>query len=143
MSDLYAQTLKGTKVLILLCAPAPQRDKIAELLNTLLGSLRVELCTLFSKLTRLCPQARPAAFCFAKLFLARFPAAQTFDFHAFVKTSAPVSTNSRAFSSMPFLRASSSERFWAAAYLRTSSEIFMEQKWGPHMEQKWADLAPS
>ena len=143
MSDLYAQSLKGTKVLILLCDPAPLRDKNAVLPNSLLARLRVKLRTLFSELTRLCPQARPAAFCFAKLFLARFPAARTLDLHTFVKTSAPDSTNSRAFSSMPFLRASSSERFWAAAYLRTSSEIFMEQKWGPHMEQKWADLAPS
>src|SRR5258708_6240765 len=31
----------------------------------------------------------------------------------------------------------------SAAYLRTSSVIFIEQKCGPHMEQKWAVLAPS
>jgi hypothetical protein len=30
-----------------------------------------------------------------------------------------------------------------AAYLRTSSVIFIEQKCGPHMEQKCADFAPS
>ena len=31
----------------------------------------------------------------------------------------------------------------SAAYLRTSSVIFMLQKCGPHMLQKWAVLAPS
>ena len=31
----------------------------------------------------------------------------------------------------------------SAAYLRTSSVIFIEQKCGPHMEQKCAVLAPS
>ncbi len=41
---------------------------------------------------------------------------------------------------MPFSTASFSESPWAAAYWRTSSEIFMEQKCGPHIEQKWASF---
>ena len=39
--------------------------------------------------------------------------------------------------------ASSSEIACSAAYCRTSSLIFIEQKCGAHMEQKWAVLAPS
>ena len=30
-----------------------------------------------------------------------------------------------------------------SAYSRTSCVIFIEQKCGPHIEQKWASLAPS
>src|SRR4051794_32294434 len=43
-------------------------------------------------------------------------------------SSAPASTNS--------------DDFWARCS-RTSSEIFIEQNFGPHIEQKWATLAPS
>ena len=31
----------------------------------------------------------------------------------------------------------------SAAYSRTSWVIFIEQNFGPHIEQKWATLAPS
>ena len=51
--------------------------------------------------------------------------------------------NSFDFSSIPFFSASSSAMPCSAAYLRTSSVIFIEQKCGPHMEQKCAVLAPS
>src|ERR1700686_2267837 len=50
--------------------------------------------------------------------------------------SPPLSTNSRDFSAMPD---------WAPSpyFARISSVIFIEQNFGPHMEQKWAVLAPS
>ena len=44
---------------------------------------------------------------------------------------------------IPFFSASSSAMPCSAAYLRTSSVIFIEQKCGPHMEQKCAVFAPS
>ncbi len=46
----------------------------------------------------------------------------------FTYSSAPDSTNSVDF---------------AARCSRTSSEIFIEQNFGPHIEQKWATFAPS
>src|SRR3954471_3312641 len=44
---------------------------------------------------------------------------------------------------MPFFSASSSAIPCSAAYFRTSSVIFIEQKCGPHMLQKCAVSAPS
>ena len=43
---------------------------------------------------------------------------------------------------MPFLSASVSDTPCFAAKSRTSCVIFIEQKCGPHMEQKCASLAP-
>jgi hypothetical protein len=53
---------------------------------------------------------------------------------AFAYTSAPLAANSFDFCSMPVFNASSSDIRCSAAYLRTSSVIFMEQKCGPHIE---------
>src|SRR5688500_9706706 len=50
----------------------------------------------------------------------------------------PFSLNSRAFSSRPVSRAVSSVIPCSRAYSRTSSVIFIEQKFGPHIEQKCA-----
>src|SRR5581483_3166469 len=54
------------------------------------------------------------------------------DHQSFRYTSAPEVRNSTDFSAMPF-----------CANSRTSCVIFIEQKCGPHIEQKCASLAPS
>src|SRR5260370_17343202 len=46
--------------------------------------------------------------------------------------------NASAFSFIPTSSAASSWICFCAAYSRTSCVIFMEQKGGPHIEQKWA-----
>src|SRR6266581_4521485 len=55
----------------------------------------------------------------------------------------PAFVNSVAFCFSPSSIASASVSPCSAANFRTSSVIFMEQKCGPHMEQKYAVLAPS
>src|SRR5699024_8184505 len=55
----------------------------------------------------------------------------------------PRSANSADLSAIPRSMASTVSSPCSSAYLRTSWEIFMEQNFGPHMEQKWAVLAGS
>src|ERR1041384_5465592 len=61
----------------------------------------------------------------------------------FVYISAPACLNSLAFSCIPVSMATSSATCFCAAYSLTSCVIFIEQKCGPHIEQKCASLAPS
>ena len=63
----------------------------------------------------------------------------------FLKTSIrlPEALNSLAFSFRPSWITSFDSPSSVLAYSRTSWVIFMEQKCGPHMEQKWATLCAS
>jgi len=51
--------------------------------------------------------------------------------------------NSRDSSSIPFFNALLPRGLVLSHHFRTSSVIFMEQKCGPHIEQKCADFGPS
>src|SRR3989338_10788427 len=70
----------------------------------------------------------------------RLPAGQQYR-QALLYNWLPRFTNSTAFCSMPFCNAAASSTPSCAAKSRTSWEIFIEQKLGPHIEQKCATLS--